>query len=126
MVQANQGDSVKIITKDEEFVGILMPRPEILDKDVTIVKLGSGYNIGIDNKKIKEIKLVKKYEQKKETKQKLKPKKGLPNVTILSTGGTISSKIDYRTGGVVADYTAEDFVEMMPELADIANLKAKK
>ena len=121
-----EGDLVKVVTKDEEFEGILMPRPDILDKDVTVVKLGSGYNIGIDNKKIKEIKLVKKYEPKKESKSKLKPKKGLPNVTVLSTGGTISSKIDYRTGGVYADYTADDFVEMVPELADIANLKAKK
>ena len=123
---ANPGDNVKIITKDEEFEGILMPRPEILDKDITVVKLDSGYNIGINNKKIKDIKLVKKYSPKKEVKTKLKPKKDLPNVTVLSTGGTISSKVDYKTGGTSAEYTAEDFVEMIPELADIANLKAKK
>jgi glutamyl-tRNA(Gln) amidotransferase subunit D len=123
---ANSGDNVKIITKDEEFEGILMPRPDILYKDITVVKLGSGYNIGIENKKIKEIKLIKKYTPKKEIKSKIKIKKGLPNVTILSTGGTISSKIDYRTGGVVADYTAEDFINMIPELASIANIKAKK
>ena len=53
-------------------------------------------------------------------KTELKPKKGLPNITVLSTGVTISSKIDYKTGGVYADYTAEDFVAMMPELAEIA------
>jgi len=122
----NPGDKVKIITESEEFEGILMPRPEILDKDITVVKLDSGYNIGIDNKKVKKIELLKKYTVKKSVKKEIKVKKDLPNVTILSTGGTISSKIDYRTGGVVADYTAEDFVEMMPELANIANLKAKK
>ncbi len=123
---ANHGDKVKIITKDEEFEGILMPRPEILDKDVSVVKLDNGYNIGIDNKKIKKVELIEKYSPKKSSKSGLKPKKGLPNVTILSVGGTISSKVDYKTGGVYADYTAEDFVTMMPELADIANLKAKK
>ena len=120
------GDKVRVLTEKEEFIGILMPRPEILDKDVTVVKLDNGYNVGIDNKKIKKIDLLEPYKPKKPVKKELKPKPHLPNITIISTGGTISSKIDYKTGGVYADYTAEDFVAMMPELASIANLKAKK
>lgn len=120
------GDKIKIITDDKEVEGILMPRPEILDKDVTIIKLDNGYNIGIENKKIKKTELIKEYKPKKSSKTKLKFNKDLPTVSVLSIGGTISSKIDYKTGGVYADYTAEDFVEMMPELAEIANLKAKK
>ncbi|MEK6921617.1 MAG: Glu-tRNA(Gln) amidotransferase subunit GatD, partial [Nanoarchaeota archaeon] len=59
-------------------------------------------------------------------KKQLPFNKELPTVSILSTGGTISSKIDYRTGGVYADYTAEDFVQMCPELLTIANIKARK
>ena len=120
------GDKVKIITDKEEFEGILMPRPELLEKGYTVVKLDNGYNIGIKDKKIKQIKLLKKYTQKKSASKKLPIKKGLPTVSVISLGGTISSKIDYRTGGVYADYTAEDFVAMMPELAEVANLKAKK
>ena len=50
----------------------------------------------------------------------------MPTVSILSFGGTISSRVDYKTGGVYADYTAEDFVEMLPELRNVANLKAEK
>ncbi|MBR9691357.1 Glu-tRNA(Gln) amidotransferase subunit GatD [Candidatus Woesearchaeota archaeon] len=125
-MQPKAGDKVRVLTEKEEFIGVLMPRPEILDKDVTVVKLDNGYNIGIDNKKIKKIDLLEPYKPKKPEKAALKPKPHLPNITILSTGGTISSKIDYKTGGVYADYTAEDFVAMMPELASIANLKAKK
>ena len=125
-MDAKTGDKVKVLTEKEEFVGVLMPRPEILEKDVTIIKLDNGYNVGIENNKIKSIETLEKYTPKTIEKKELKPKKHLPNITILSTGGTISSKIDYRTGGVYADYTAEDFVEMMPELASIANLKAKK
>lgn len=120
------GDTVKIHTDDAVYEGILMPRPEIFEKDHTIIKLGNGYNIGIEDKKIKKIEAIKKYAGKKEEKHKLSHKKGLPNVSILSFGGTISSKVDYRTGGVYADYTAEDFVEMLPELGHIANLKAEK
>ena len=85
-----------------------MPRPEIFEKDHTIIKLDNGYNIGIENQKIKKIEVVKKYEKKKEEKHKLSHKEGLPTVSILSFGGTISSRVDYKTGGVYADYTAED------------------
>jgi glutamyl-tRNA(Gln) amidotransferase subunit D len=122
----NPGDKVKITTKDEEFTGTLMPRPEILEKGITVLKLDNGYNIGIEEKKIVKTELVKGYQQKVAEKMKLTHKSGLPNVSILSFGGTISSKVDYKTGGTTADYTAEDFVAMCPELADIANLKAKK
>ncbi|MBW2978105.1 Glu-tRNA(Gln) amidotransferase subunit GatD [Candidatus Woesearchaeota archaeon] len=126
MNKAKPGDKVKIITDKEEFEGILIPRPELLEKGFTVIKLDNGYNIGIEDKKIKQIKLLEKYIQKKSISKKLPMKKGLPTVSIISLGGTISSKVDYRTGGVIADYTAEDFVAMMPELANIANLKAKK
>lgn len=122
----NAGDYVRITTEDAEYEGILMPRPELLEKGITVIKLDSGYNIGIKDSKIKKTEKIKEYE-KKETKTKsIKHKKGLPNVSILSFGGTISSKVDYRTGGTYADYTAEDFVEMLPELADIANITARK
>ncbi|MBI2658828.1 Glu-tRNA(Gln) amidotransferase subunit GatD [Candidatus Woesearchaeota archaeon] len=120
------GDIVKVHTEEQDYEGILMPRPEIFEKDHTIIKLENGYNIGIDNKRIKKIEVIKKYEKKKEEKHKLSHKKGLPTVAILSFGGTISSRVDYKTGGVYADYTAEDFVEMLPELKNAANLRAEK
>jgi len=120
------GDIVKVYTNEKIYDGILMPRPEIFEKDHTIIKLDNGYNVGIDNEKIKKIEAVKKYEKKKEEKVKLGYKKGLPTVPILSFGGTISSRVDYKTGGVYADYTAEDFVAMLPELGHIANLRAEK
>jgi len=125
-MDAEYGDSVKITTKDRVYEGILMPRPEILDENFIVLKLDNGYNIGIEKKKIQKIEVSKKYQKKKEIKQKLKRRKELPTVPVISFGGTISSRVDYKTGGVYADYTAEDFVEMMPELQDIANIKAEK
>ena len=125
-MKAEYGDVVKVHTKEKNYEGILMPRPEIFEKDHTIIKLGNGYNIGIENQKIEKIEVIKKYEKKKEEKHKISHKQGLPTVSILSFGGTISSKVDYRTGGVYADYTAEDFAAMLPELGHIANLRAEK
>jgi glutamyl-tRNA(Gln) amidotransferase subunit D len=121
---ANPGDTIKIITDTEEFEGVLMPRPELLGNDVTILKIKSGYNIGIDNEKIKSIKVLKEYDVPKVHEKKHKPNSNLPTVCVISLGGTISSKIDYTTGGVIAKYTADDFLEMCPELLHIANLKA--
>ncbi|MBI3035974.1 Glu-tRNA(Gln) amidotransferase subunit GatD [Candidatus Woesearchaeota archaeon] len=120
------GDVVKVHTEGRVYEGILMPRPDIFERDHTIIKLDNGYNIGIENNKIRKIEVIQKYEKKKEERHKLKHQKGLPTVSILSFGGTISSRVDYRTGGVYADYTAEDFVEMLPELKNAANLKAEK
>ncbi len=120
------GDKVKILTEVEKIEGMLMPRPKILDQNFTVIKLDNGYNIGIGNKKIKKIEVIEKFKEKKEVKKKLKHNKNLPTVSVLSFGGTISSKVYYRTGGVYADYTAEDFIEMVPELAKVANLKARK
>src|SRR3989338_3221458 len=120
------GDTVKVHTKEQIYEGILLPRPEIFDDNFTVIKLDNGYNIGIENKRIEKIEVVSKYQKKKEERHKIEHKKGLPNVPILSFGGTISSRVDYKTVGVYADYTAEDFVAMLPDLKNVANLKAEK
>ncbi|MFP4400760.1 MAG: Glu-tRNA(Gln) amidotransferase subunit GatD [Candidatus Woesearchaeota archaeon] len=124
---SDAGDKVRIKTKSETFLGTLMPRPPILEGDYVVLKLENGYNIGIEKSKILEIKTEQKYSAPKKPKQeKIKDNPKLPTVSILSFGGTISSKVDYKTGGVIADYTAEDFLAMEPRLRDYANLKARK
>lgn len=125
-MQAKPGDKVKITTKKETREGILIPTPELTGENIYVLKLKNGYNIGIDKKEVKKVEVLKKHKIKKEKISKIPHRRSLPTVTILSTGGTISSKVDYRTGGVYADYTAKDFVDLMPELKDIANIKTKK
>ena len=121
------GDVVKVIAKDGVYEGILMPRPEILEKGYTVIKLDNGYNVGIEDSKIEKIELISKHKKLEPAKyKKAEIKKNLPTVSILSFGGTISSKIDYKNGGVYADYTAEDFIQMLPELENVANLRAEK
>lgn len=119
------GDKVRILTKDSTYEGLLMPRPELLEKHVTVIKLENGYNIGIDNDKIEKIDVIKKYDKEKAEKTKLSHQKGLPGISILHTGGTIASKVDYRTGGVVTAFSPEDLISMFPELAGIANIDSE-
>jgi glutamyl-tRNA(Gln) amidotransferase subunit D len=119
----NSGDSVRITTKDEIFEGIVMPRPKLYDENILVLKLKSGYNTGIDKKRITSIEVLKEYKQVAIPSKKIPFNPNLPTVVIISTGGTISSKVDYTTGGVVAKYDADDLIAMCPELSNIANIK---
>jgi glutamyl-tRNA(Gln) amidotransferase subunit D len=116
------GDMVKVTTKDETVEGILMPNEET---ESVIVKLNNGYNVGIDKKKVKKIGTLKEYEAKKEKKGKVKTNKKLPTISILHTGGTIASKVNYETGGVIAKFDPAELISMFPELKKIANFDSK-
>ena len=126
------GDSVMIETNNAKHMGILIPRYEYADVNHLVLKLKNGYNIGINLEKIKSI---------KKTPEELDPTKSvihnnrterdnagdyqdsqLSNLSLLSTGGTISSKIDYRTGGVMPALTARELNDSIPELKKIANI----
>ncbi|MAG91374.1 Glu-tRNA(Gln) amidotransferase GatDE subunit D [Candidatus Woesearchaeota archaeon] len=117
------GDVVKVHTKEETFEGILMPNKET---DSVVIKLDNGYNIGIDDKKIKEIKVVKKFEEKEDQlKNNIKKDDKKPTITILHTGGTIASKVNYETGGVISKFSPAELLEMFPELKKIANFDSR-
>lgn len=121
------GDFVKVHSSKGIFEGILLPHPDILAQDIVVIKLKNGYNIGLDKKNIKKIQLIKSAQPKKpKSSEKARKNPKLPTIALLSTGGTISSRIDYSTGAVYADYDADDFVAMCPELSQFANIKAKK
>jgi len=120
------GDIVRIRTEDDVLEGTYIEKPSLLGADTIVLKLEHGYNIGIDKHKIKDIKIVKESVKRKVKHEPLPVNKKLPTVLILSTGGTISSKVDYTTGGVLAEYDAHDFVEMCPELSEIANIQAER
>jgi glutamyl-tRNA(Gln) amidotransferase subunit D len=139
------GDMVVVRTRHGEMSGILMPRYESADKDHIVIKLNSGYNIGIDISNIESIsktvklrnqetpirttngetdKVTTNFEFKEENTRELfsaeKVKRDLPRIALISTGGTIASKIDYKTGGVKAALSAVELYESVPELADYA------
>ena len=118
------GDSVKILA-DLTYSGILMPRYESSDDEHLVLKLKIGYNVGLEISKIKKIELVSEKESKKETVQKIEKNESLPKILLLSTGGTIASKVDYRTGGVTPALSAVELNASVPELAEIANVDAE-
>ncbi len=109
---------VKIKAKGRIFEGIAMPSEE----DKIVLKLESGYNVGFYNYEIVE---EKDLEIEAVTPPEVKRKEGLKDVKVISTGGTIASKVDYTTGAVTSQFTAEEIVSDIPELAEICNIDAE-
>ncbi len=126
--EVNIGDRILVKTKKAIFKGILIPRSEIGDDLHIVIKIDDGYNIGLSIDSIDYIEKISDIEKlsKEEIKiiQKIK-ESFLPKVSIISTGGTIASKIDYRTGAVSPALTAEDLYRSIPELEEIANIKTE-
>jgi len=118
------GDSVKILS-DLTYSGIVMPRYEHSDDKHIVLKLNSGYNVGLEIEKIKKVEKNKTTQKIVEKNEKIEHSQGLPKILLLSTGGTIASKIDYRTGAVTPVLTAEELNSSVPELAKIANIDAQ-
>ncbi len=118
------GDTIKV-TEELTYSGILMPRYELSDDQHIVVKLKSGYNVGIEVGKIKKIELISSQKLTKEIPSDMKTNSSLPKVLLLSTGGTIASKVDYRTGGVTPALSASELNAAIPELAKIANIDAE-
>ena len=118
------GDSIKI-TSDLTYSGILMPRYESGDDSHIILKLKSGYNVGININEIQKIEVTSNQEVKTEYVEKQKENPSLPKILLVSTGGTIASKVDYRTGAVTPALTASELNEAVPELASIANIDSE-
>jgi len=126
-IDAKPGDYIEVNTGDSVYSGLLMPRPDLADKEHIMLKLDSGYNMGIA---LDEIKGVKKLEKKAKLEsfpsQKVEKNPKLPSIDILGCGGTIASRVDYETGGVKAAMSPEEIFFTVPELKDIANLNNVK
>ena len=110
------------ITTDTNYSGMIMPRYEYSDEEHIVLKLKSGYNIGLEIDKIKKVEVESKTDFTKETIPQSQTNPNLPKLLLVSTGGTIASKVDYRTGGVTPALTAAELNATVPELAEIANI----
>ncbi len=125
-VGAEVGDLIRITKNGEVYEGILIPRSEYGDEKHIVIKLKSGYNIGIrlsPNTKIERIGVGAKPTFASPPLPPQNPQ--LPKVAIISTGGTIASRVDYRTGAVRPALSASDLYSVVPELADIARIDAQ-
>jgi len=123
---AEIGDLIRVTKDAKTYEGILIPRAEYGDEKHVVIKMKSGYNIGIHitpNTRVEKIGVGAKPTFTPPPLPKQKP--GLPRVAIISTGGTIASRVDYRTGGVRAALSARDLYSVVPELSEVATIDAQ-
>jgi len=120
--EVSPGDSVRLVTIKEEIEGTIL---ETSEPEIILLKLKSGYNIGIKKEDIKDILLIKEKTEESE-KIELKEKKNLPYVDIIITGGTISSRIDYKTGAVKWLTQPQELFKFYPEIFEIVNVRKIK
>lgn len=118
----NEGKLIEFNFFKTKIVGTIIP-----SKDNTLmIKLASGYNAGFNLNEIKNIKLIGKSNKVGKTKKiEIRNKPNLPTISLLHTGGTIASRVNYSTGGVYASFDPQDLATMFPEILQIANFNTE-
>jgi glutamyl-tRNA(Gln) amidotransferase subunit D len=117
------GDIIRVTSKGKVYEGILIPRSELGEGTDIIIKMKSGYNIGINAAAdVKVEKIGKGTKPSFASPPMPKQNPALPHVVIMSTGGTIASRVDYRTGAVRSALSASDLYGVVPELSDVAQV----
>ena len=114
----NPGEKVLLKTKTKTWVGHVL---ESHDSSIILLKLESGYNIGIREGEILDAKILEKAKAIKKEDKPLEKKEGLPNIAMIITGGTISSRLDPKSGAVTSTDIG-DILNVAPEMKDIANI----
>ncbi|MBD3162132.1 MAG: Glu-tRNA(Gln) amidotransferase subunit GatD [Candidatus Latescibacteria bacterium] len=120
-------DDLEVETEDGLYEGILLPRSETADDLHVVLKIANGYNIGLRASSVKEIRVRGRREARYRIPEKefpVDPEK--PNLVLLGTGGTIASRLDYRSGAVIPAFEPGELYGAVPELADYCNLRTRK
>jgi len=118
------GDAITLTEGIKIISGNLLPQTELGDSDTIVLKQKNGYNVGV---KFSSSMKVRKEGEKVQIENfptiTQKQKKGLPPISLIATGGTIASRIDYLTGGVVMASSPEEIFVNLPELFDEVSFK---
>jgi len=118
---------VRVDTTRGVFEGTILPRAENDDDKHIVLKIATGYNIGIDIETVNDIKELGYKKARYQIPEKKFPySDDKPNVKLFGTGGTIASRLDYRTGAVIPAFSPGELYGAVPELADICNITTEK
>jgi len=110
-----------------DFSGLILPRSETADALHIVLKLDTGYNIGVRWDTVTSITVGGRKVANYQIPEKAFPfDPGKPRVKLLGTGGTIASRLDYRTGAVIPAFSPGELYGSVPELADICNMETEK
>ncbi|KAB1198532.1 MULTISPECIES: Glu-tRNA(Gln) amidotransferase subunit GatD [Haloferax] len=124
----NAGDRVRVTRADVTNEGVLMPSST---DEYLVLKLEGGYNVGIDRADAdvevleSDVYDIEEVQTDSDGTSEIEFDEDLPTISLISTGGTIASTVDYRTGAVTAQFDAEDVLRAVPDLAGRANYRGR-
>jgi glutamyl-tRNA(Gln) amidotransferase subunit D len=117
---------VKVESTRGYFEGIILPRSETADERHIVLKQITGYNVGLRYDTITNIEEVGRREANYAIPEKAFPvDPDKPRIKLFGTGGTIASRLDYRTGAVIPAFSPGELYGSVPELADYCNLETE-
>ncbi len=111
------------LTDGRVIEGIVMQPHLFTGHDIVVLKLKNGYNIGISKRDIAGWEVIGEVEQRRweEAFERRTAGSG-DRVSVIVTGGTILSRVDYRTGGVYPSLDPDYLFELVPELEGLASV----
>ncbi|MBN1327983.1 MAG: Glu-tRNA(Gln) amidotransferase subunit GatD [Candidatus Heimdallarchaeota archaeon] len=108
------------------YKGVILPRGQHGDDKHIVVKVSSGYNVSFDLDSIIEIKELGKIEADyKIPDKKFSKDPNKPIIALIGTGGTVASRLDYRTGAVIPAFSTQELYNSVPEIRDLCNLETR-
>jgi glutamyl-tRNA(Gln) amidotransferase subunit D len=124
-VGAKEGSNLSVVSRGKIYTGTLVPHHDFSGSDIVVLKLRSGYNVGIRVYEDSSIEVLGQPEPRPRKEAAAERRAGLPNIALIGTGGTIASYAEYRTGAIRPTLTGSDIIAAFPELSDVANISAK-
>jgi len=117
-------DKVTVKAREKTFEGILLPRNKFDSQGLIDLKLKNGYNVGIKIDSDTEFEVLDHQKGAYQLPEKtFEPDPAKPSILLVGTGGTLASRLDYATGGVIPAFSAGELFTAVPELSDIANIE---
>ncbi|WP_126449889.1 Glu-tRNA(Gln) amidotransferase subunit GatD [Sulfodiicoccus acidiphilus] len=118
-----EGDQLLLALKNgKELRGTLMPSYSN-DESILVIKLENGYNVGISYKYVESVKVIERRGKGVGERTTVLATGG--EVKIISTGGTIVSKIEYETGAVRPALSTEEILQFVPEAKEFGTVSAE-
>ncbi len=123
-IPADTGDILEISSRGRCYRGVLMPCGDLSAPDVLVLRLDSGYNVGVRIDGDAAVAVVGRQEPAAPAEPSVGCASGLPRIAVIGTGGTISSGPDRATGTVRPVLSAAAVASAAPEAAAIACIEA--
>lgn len=123
--QLSIGNRIRVAWKNTLVEGTILPQP--LSTNIIKIKLSSGYNTGLSLENIQSVEKLPTIPKTTLNEPHLSKedfaRSNHPGFSLIGVGGTIVSKVDYETGGVIAKLTPDELSEMVPEIKEFSQIR---